>query len=132
MSGVPQKVTADPEIAVDAAFGERVKAARKAKGWNQWALARAVTPQVSQATISQIERGVGSSSSVLAICKVLGIDPPSVGETPEMQRWIDVGRVLARRPDLLAYHLQMLETLAASLAPAPTTASPRADPSARH
>jgi len=50
-----------------------------------------------------------------------------------MQRWIDVGRVLARRPELLSYHLAMLETLAASLSPAP---APKDDgdraPSARH
>ena len=81
MPAVPQKMTADPEIAVDPAFG---------------------------------------------------IDPPTVGGTPEMQRWIEVGRVLARRPELLTYHLQMLETLAASLSPAPAGDATRDRPSARH
>lgn len=118
MLSVPQKATEDPEIPATVEFGARVRAARKARGWNQWELARAVTPQVSQATISAIERGEGSSSSILSICKVLGVSPPVVGESAEMQRWIDAGRVLARFPEVFEvfeYHLRQLEALAAAL-----------------
>lgn len=112
---VPQKDTHDPELPADRAFGARVRQARKAKGWSQWDLARAVTPQVSQATISAIERGDTASSSVLEVCRALDIAPPLVGMSPEMARWADVGRVLSRHPTLFEYHLRSLEALAATL-----------------
>jgi transcriptional regulator with XRE-family HTH domain len=113
---VPQKDTGDPELPSNPAFGARVRDARKARGWSQWDLARAVTPRVSQATISSIERGDGSSTAVLAICRLLNLAPPTAGLTVEMERWIDVGRVLARFPDVFEYHLRQLEALAATLA----------------
>ena len=115
MLSVPQTPTEDPEIAVDPAFGERVRQARRARGWNQTELARAVVPAVSQATISLIERGQGQSSAVLSICRVLGIDPPVVGQPTELTRWIEVGRALARFPEVFGYHLGALEAVVAAL-----------------
>lgn len=126
IDAVPQKDTADPEIPATVEFGARCRAARKARGWSQWDLARAVTPQISQATVSAIERGEGASSSILSICKALDISPPVVGESADMQRWIDAGRVLARFPEVFEYHLRQLETLAATLAGART--DPDGDP----
>lgn len=126
---VPQKDTADPEIPSDAEFGARVREARKALKWSQWDLARAITPQVSQATISAIERGDTSSSAVLSVCRVLNLPPPVVGESLEIRRWIDAGRVLARFPEVFEYHLRQLEALAATLATARTAADGSADPS---
>ncbi len=115
MQTVPQKDTVDPELPADPAFGARVREARKARGWSQWDLARAVTPQVSQATISAIERGDTASSAVLSVCRTLDISPPAPGESAEIVRWTEVGRVLARHPEVFAYHLRHLETLALTL-----------------
>ena len=70
----------DPELAVNQEFGAQVRAARKARGLNQTALARAISPPTSQATISEIERGAGSSDRVLPICRYLGIAPPVIGQ----------------------------------------------------
>lgn len=123
MLAVPQKDTVDPEIPSTSEFGARVRAARKERGWNQWELARAVSPPITQATVSAIERGEGSSSSILAVCRVLDISPPMVGESAEMMRWIDAGRVLARFPDVFEYHLRQLEALAATLATIAPSAS---------
>ena len=118
---MPHVATDDPEIAVDAEFGRRIQEARRARGWSQTDLARAIVPRVSQATISAIEKGEGASSSVLAICRVLRIEPPVVGLTPELARWLAVGRVLALHPRVLEYHLAGLEAVAAALK---DTASP--------
>lgn len=132
MLSVPQKDTEDPEIAVDKVFGARVRSARKLRGWSQTELGRACVPPVSQATISAIERGKGQSSCVLAVCLVLGIDPPTVGESPEMRRWIDVGRALFRHPDVMRYHLAALEQVARALAAAKDASASERRPSARH
>lgn len=125
MQSVPQKDTVDPELPADPAFGARVREARKARGWSQWDLARAVAPPVSQATISAIERGDTASSAVLSVCRVLGLGPPAPGETAEIVRWIEVGRVLARHPEVFSYHLRHLESLALTLGGAASTEKPR-------
>ena len=128
MALVPQKDTVDPELPSDEAFGARVREARKARGWSQWDLARVITPQVSQATISAIERGDTASSAVLAVCRALDIAPPTVGESADMARWIDVGRVLERFPDVLEYHLRHLEGVAVALtSPRPPASDPPPD-----
>lgn len=132
MPSVPQKPTTDPEIPSNPAFGEKVRQARKAKKWSQWDLARALTPSVTQATISEIERGQGSSSAILGICRLLGVDPPLAGASPELARWIEVGRILARFPEVFEYHLRQLEALAMTLARAPAHPDPERPRTPRH
>ena len=119
MDFMPKRQTPnDPEIPLTVAFGRQVYAARKARGWSQTELAHALTPRGTQATISTIENGKGQSAWVLEVCRALQLDPPVWGESPQMERWIAVGRALmARSPTMLEYHLGMLEAVADSLAP---------------
>lgn len=116
---------ADPELAVTREWGASVRAARKAKKMSQAELSRAIRPTTSQATISTIEKGVDengrpvSSSLVLPICRVLGIAPPVIGQSPLMTRWIAVGRALEHRSaELLSSQLESLEYMVRAMSPA--------------
>ncbi|MEK9646078.1 MAG: helix-turn-helix transcriptional regulator [Alphaproteobacteria bacterium] len=116
-------------MAVTAEWCAAMRAARKAQNVSQAALAKAVG--ASQPTISTIESGVDdqgrpvASSHILAICRHLKIDPPVIGQSAAMLRWIAVGRALEHRdPETLAQWLATLERTVQSLAPATTAATP--------
>lgn len=107
----------DPEIPLTREFGARVQARRKARKMSQWAVARAVRPPTTQATVSAIERGIGQSAWVFEVCRVLEMDPPVVGASGDMERWVAAGRLLqARAPKVFAYQLESMEHLGSSLA----------------
>ncbi len=65
------------------AFGERIRAARKARGWTQRRLAEEA--KLSQPFVSAVERGrVGRTAQVDALLRVLGLDPEGPArEEPE-------------------------------------------------
>lgn len=138
---VPQKDTEDPELPIGVEFGAKVRAARKARGWNaQRELAMRCDPPTTQSTISMIENGHGSSSVVLAVCRVLGLEPPAIVLSEDLRRWLEVGQViLVRNSSLFSATLTSMEQLAAAL-PDPAHAAPSDDaasvvpgvPSERH
>ena len=101
------------EIPFGPDFGERVSAARGREGISQARLAAEVG--VSQAVISDIERGIAKSSTVVRkICAVLHIPLPVNAEDAQERRWIEAGRVLrARRPNLFARQLAFVEEMIA-------------------
>lgn len=111
---------ADGEMAIPSAFGAEIKRRREALGWSQKKLGRAVG--VSQGAISLIETGVtGSSQKLLAICRVLDVDPPSFLTHAEDARWLQAGQDL-RRSDPTRFRI-MLSTIE-SLAKAPSAGKP--------
>lgn len=79
-----------------------------------------VSSSQEQSAISDIETGTaGGSSLVLAICRVLKIDPPVVSRNREQARWVEAGRVLAARaPSAFRRQLDYVEGLIADLAAA--------------
>lgn len=88
-------------------------------------LARAITPvKTTQATVSAIERGIISSEYLLPICRFLNVSPPSIGASPELARWIDLGRTMSQHPSVFAYHLEQLEKLAQALRDGQPTSEP--------
>jgi transcriptional regulator with XRE-family HTH domain len=101
------------EIPFGPEFGDRVVEGRRKAGYSQQRLASEVG--VSQAVISDIERGIARSSSVVrTICAVLQIPLPVNAEDDQERRWIEAGRVLrARRPNLYARQLAFVEELVA-------------------
>lgn len=101
------------EIPFGPDFGERVVQGRKKEGYSQARLAAEVG--VSQAVISDIERGIARSSTVVRkICSVLQIPLPVNAEDEQERRWIEAGRVLrARRPNLFARQLAFIEEILA-------------------
>ena len=105
------------EIPFPPEFGAEVAAKRRAKGWSQARLGAAVG--VSQAVISDIERGIaGSSTAVQAICETLEMAIPVATDSDDERRWIDAGRALrARRPRLFAQQLAFVETVLAEEGP---------------
>lgn len=116
-------------MAVTAEWCAAMRAARKARKVSQEVLAKAVG--ASQATISAVEKGVDdrgrpvASDRVLAICRFLAIDPPVIGQSAMMARWIAVGRALEHRdPGTLASWLETLERTVKSLAPATDVVNP--------
>lgn len=101
------------EIPFGPEFGERVVAGRHKEGYSQQRLAAEVG--VSQAVISDIERGIARSSTVVRrICAVLRIPLPVNAEDEQERRWIEAGRVLrSRRPNLFARQLAFVEEMIA-------------------
>ena len=101
------------EIPFGPDFGERVAAARGRDGYSQARLAAEVG--VSQAVISDIERGIAKSSAVVRkICVLLRIPIPVNAEDEQDRRWIEAGRVLrSRRPNLFARQLAFVEEILA-------------------
>src|SRR5690349_16007248 len=87
----------EQEIATTEHWRGVMKRARIDHGMTQKQLGDRVNQ--SQTNISDIESGeVGSSSAILAICRVLDIPPPYLMlEDVVEQRWLDVGRVLRRQ-----------------------------------
>lgn len=126
---MPNAPSSDPEMAVTVEWCAEMRAARKARRVSQEVLARAVG--TSQATISAIEKGVNdqggsvASDRVLAICRFLGIDPPVIGQSPMLVRWISVGRALEHRdPGTLASWLETLERTVKSMSPSTDALNP--------
>lgn len=116
IDSVPVSPAHEPEVPTTEEWCELMRAVRRKKKMSQAALGAAVG--VSQAQISDIENYVSKSSSViLAICRVLGIDPPVVTESILQRRWVDAGRVLAARsPTAFRRQLEFVEGLVSDLA----------------
>jgi transcriptional regulator with XRE-family HTH domain len=115
---------ADGEMAIPKSFGDQIRARRIEKGMSQAALAAKVG--VTQGAISLIENGVsGSSQKLLAICRVLDMDPPSFLAHDDDARWLEAGQRL-RRSDPTRFQI-MLGTIE-SLARAPSASHPDGSP----
>lgn len=101
------------EIPFGPDFGARVAKARDRLSYSQARLAAEVG--VSQAVISDIERGIAKSSTVVRkLCGLLSIPLPVNAEDEQERRWIEAGRVLrSRRPNLFARQLAFVEEILA-------------------
>jgi transcriptional regulator with XRE-family HTH domain len=86
-------------------LGEKVRAAREARGWSQRQLAEAVTAQgfpISQTGIDKIEkRNTARPKCLPELIKVLGLEGAPSAEPDELAAGIDIGKsILERRTAL--------------------------------
>jgi transcriptional regulator with XRE-family HTH domain len=83
-------------MAIPPDFARQIREARLAQDMTQATLAQRVG--ITQAMVSQIENGIaGSSGKLLAICRVLSLDPPQFLAYDDEAAWLEIGRALRRK-----------------------------------
>lgn len=113
-----------PELANNEEWRGIMARARKAHGMSQDDLAAKVG--VSQVMISKLENTQTSSTYIMRICRVLGIQPPEHYESEEQKNWSNLGRVLrARKPEQYRRALALVEAMANDDIPAEQPVEPK-------
>lgn len=99
-----------PELATNEEWRLIMVRARKDHSMTQEQLGKAVG--TSQVMISKIESGeAGSSSFVLAICRVLNIPEPVHFANEEQREWSQLGHVLRQQPERYRAALNLLKLM---------------------